>query len=170
MSVLVTYMSVTGNTKKIAEAIYGEIGGKKDIKPMDEVRSLDGYALSFVGLPIHSGGAPLKAKEFLEKNDKGKKVALFFTHAAFADPKMPQSADLVKNEQKKARDAAAGAVLLGSFDSRGVLANDVAKNCLSSPEPIVQQFGKVQSLTMGHPDANELFKAKSFAKEMMAKK
>ena len=32
MSVLVAYFSQTGNTKKVAEAIYGEIAGSKEIK------------------------------------------------------------------------------------------------------------------------------------------
>jgi len=32
MKTLVTYMTQTGNTKRIAEAIYGEITGEKDIK------------------------------------------------------------------------------------------------------------------------------------------
>ncbi len=35
MKVIVTYMSRTGNTKKVAEAIFQEIKGKKEIKPMD---------------------------------------------------------------------------------------------------------------------------------------
>lgn len=171
MTVLVTYMSVTGNTKKVADAIYGEIGGKKEIKPMDEVKSLDGYELSFIGFPIHSGGVPTKVKEFLEKHAKGKKMAIFFTHAAFADPKiMPGSDVLIKNEQQKAREAAAGAILLGSFDCRGVLGDDVAKRCLSSPDPVIQQFGKAHPLTLGHPDATELSQARAFAREMMTKK
>ncbi len=40
MKTLVTYMSQTGNTKKIAEAIYGELEGEKDIKPIAEVKVL----------------------------------------------------------------------------------------------------------------------------------
>ena len=33
MKTLVTYMSQTGNTKRVAEAIFKEIKGKKEIKP-----------------------------------------------------------------------------------------------------------------------------------------
>jgi len=36
---LVTYMSKTGNTKKVAEAIFDEINGEKEIKTIDEVDS-----------------------------------------------------------------------------------------------------------------------------------
>ncbi len=36
MKVIVTYMSQTGNTKKVAEAIFQEIKGKKEIKPSPE--------------------------------------------------------------------------------------------------------------------------------------
>ena len=41
MKSLVTYMSQTGNTKKIAEAIFEELPGEKEIKPLDEVFETD---------------------------------------------------------------------------------------------------------------------------------
>ena len=46
-----TYMSQTGNTKKIAEAIYDAIPQPKEIKRVEEVTSLEGYDLSFLGFP-----------------------------------------------------------------------------------------------------------------------
>lgn len=171
MTVLVTYMSVTGNTKKVAEAIYGAIGGMKEIKPMDQVSSLDWYDLVFIGFPIHSFNVPAAAKEFLQNRAKGKRIVLFYTHASFADPNsMPESVDLVKLIQKNVHDAASGSKVLGVFDSRGVLAEEVATKCLSNPDPKVQVFGKIRPMTMGHPDAAELSKAKEFAMEMMAKR
>ena len=32
MKLLVTYLSQTGNTKKVAEAIYGELSGDKELQ------------------------------------------------------------------------------------------------------------------------------------------
>jgi flavodoxin len=51
--VLVAYMTSTGNTKKIAEAIYSEIATEKEIKPVREVQNLEGYDLAFLGFPTH---------------------------------------------------------------------------------------------------------------------
>ena len=65
MKVLVGYMSKTGNTKKIAEAIYNEIEAEKEIKSLEEVNSLDGYDLAFLGFPVHAYGPDKKAYRWL---------------------------------------------------------------------------------------------------------
>ena len=57
MKILVTYRTRSGNTKKIAEAIYGEISAEKIIKPWQEVENLDEYDFSFIGFPIERMGA-----------------------------------------------------------------------------------------------------------------
>ncbi|MDW5564287.1 MAG: flavodoxin family protein [Methanomassiliicoccus sp.] len=169
MTILVTYMSVTGNTKKVADAIYGEIEGEREIKPMDQVSSLDGYELSFVGFPIYSFNVPPLAMAFLEKA-KGKRVALFYTHASFPEPEvMPGSEGLVKSIHQNVQDATAGVVVVKTFDCRGELAENVARKCLSSDDPMVQMFGKLRNMTLGHPDATELAAAKAFAKGTLAK-
>jgi flavodoxin len=169
MTVLVTYMSLTGNTKKVAEAIYEEIAGEKEIKPMEEVDSLDGYELAFIGFPTHQMSVPAKAKEFISGKAAGKRVALFATHAAFVDAAIPQSADLVKGIQVKGREAAAGASLAGYADFRGTLAENVADKCLASPDPTIQMFGKLRPMTVGQPDDNELARARAFARAMTEK-
>jgi flavodoxin len=52
MKTLVTYFSQTGKTRLVAEAIYGAVSGDKEIKEFDQVGSLDGYDLAFIGFPI----------------------------------------------------------------------------------------------------------------------
>ncbi len=120
MKVLVTYMSKSGNTKKVAEAIFEEISDEKEIKTIDEVDSIEDYDLAFLGFPIHGFGPDKKAKKFLEEHCTDKKrVALFITHASPEDhEELP--AFLTKFEQ-----AAAGANLLGMFDCQGELAKGV---------------------------------------------
>lgn len=49
MKTVVACMSQTGNTRKVAEAIFGEIQGEKEIKELSELDGLEGYDLSFVG-------------------------------------------------------------------------------------------------------------------------
>ncbi len=54
MKVLFTYRTLTGNTKKVIDAMYDELQVEKDIKPWDEVQSLEDYGLTFVGFPIEA--------------------------------------------------------------------------------------------------------------------
>ena len=50
MKVLVTYYSETGNTEKVAKAIYDGIQrAEKEILPIEEVASVDVYDLIFCG-------------------------------------------------------------------------------------------------------------------------
>src|SRR5512137_1891517 len=66
--VLVAYMTSTGNTKKVAEAIYGEISAEKEIKPIQEVQSLGGYDLAFLGFPTHGYGPDKKTREMIARH------------------------------------------------------------------------------------------------------
>ena len=163
MKVIVTYMSQTGNTKKVAEAIFQEIKGKKEIKPMEEVNSLDGYDLAFIGFPIQGYAPAGDAKSFLEERTKGKNIALFVTHAAPEDnPEIKKGLDLCKA-------AAGGAEILGVFDCRGELSQAVADFMLNSGDPSMVEDAKKRSTTIGQPDATRLKKARNFAREIMKK-
>ena len=52
MRILVAYMSVTGNTRKVAEAIYDVITEEKEIGELKDLESLEGYDLIFLGFPF----------------------------------------------------------------------------------------------------------------------
>ena len=79
---LVTYLSQTGNTKKIADAIFESLEGDKTIEPVDEVQETRDYSLIFIGFPVHSHSVPYKIEGFLRKIPEGKKIALFSTHSS----------------------------------------------------------------------------------------
>ena len=113
MKVIVVYMSQTGNTKKVAEAIFQEIQAEKDIKELKDVDSLDGYDFAFIGFPMHYGGPAKQAKNFLEKHVQGKKIALFVTHATREDSKALQK------WLAKCKKAATEADLIGFFNCQG---------------------------------------------------
>ena len=115
MKVLVAYFSQTGKTKSVAEAIFESIGGEKELKKLDEVDSLEGYDLSFIGFPIIAFGPAKEGKEFLEQKAAGKKVALFITHAA------PEDQEGVEAWLDKCREAASSAELVGFFHCQGEL-------------------------------------------------
>ncbi len=160
MKVLVAYMSQTGNTKKVAEAIYQEIGGDKEIKRLDEVKSLAGYDLAFLGFPVHAAGPDKKAKNFLESQTKGCKVALFVTHGT------PEGHEELLPCLAKFRETVAGATLLGMFDCRGQMAKAIHLMMRLSSDPEWRRRGKDNS-DQGLPDAPRIELARAFAREIM---
>ena len=163
MKVIVTYMSQTGNTKRVAEAIFQEIKGKKEIKPMEEVGSLDGYDLAFIGFPIQAYEPAGDAKNFLEQRTKGKNIAIFVTHAT------PEDHPEIKEWLDKCKAVAAGANIFGVFDCQGELSQAVADFMLNSGDPSMVEDAKKRSTTVGQPDATRLKKARDFAREIAKK-
>ncbi len=162
MKTLVAYFSQTGNTKKVAEAIYEEISGDKEIRELGEVESLEGYDLAFIGFPIHASNPANPAKEWLGKNAAGKKIALFVTHAA------PEDAEDLKAILDRCREAAAGSELVGLFDCQGELADAIIDFLKKSDNPRHQAFAEYGPQTKGQPDQSRLEKARNFARQVMA--
>jgi flavodoxin len=161
MRVLVAYMSKTGNTKRVAEAISEGISDAKDVKPISAVGNLDGYDIAFLGFPVLRGGPDKKSKEILEKLCvKDKNVALFITHASPEDShELPQTLD-------KFRRAARGAKLVDMFDCQGELANGVRLVMSILPDAQLRRWAK-QDTSKGQPDKNRLEKARAFSGKVM---
>ena len=163
MRTLVTYHTQTGNTKKVAEAIYGALEGEREIAPMEKVDDLSGYDLAFVGFPVHAHTAARPAAEFLEGKCQGKCLALFMNHATPED-----AADLFAMIDR-CTVAAAGAQVVGVFNCQGELADDVMEKLLKSDHPQMQMFGEQGKFTQGQPDASRLERAAAFARQVAAK-
>ncbi len=160
--VLVTYQSQTGNTKKVAEAIYEAIPEPKEIRPIQEAQSLEEYDLIFMGFPIHGSGPNPKAKSYLESNTKDKRIALFITHAAPEDaPEMPESV-------QKFCDAAGEADILDVFHCQGQLSSIVKTVMRFAPDPQIREWARMDN-SKGQPNASRLEKAAYFAKRVLEK-
>lgn len=87
MKILVTYSSKTGNTKRLAEAIYAGLEAQdKEIKTIKEVANIEEYDIIFVGYWVDRGGANQEAKDFMT-TIKGKKVGIFATLGYWPDSK-----------------------------------------------------------------------------------
>ncbi len=65
----------------------------KEIRKWDEPDGEEEYDLTFVGFPVHKFGPDESQRGFLKKYTKGKKVALFITHAM--PPEAPMAFSLV---------------------------------------------------------------------------
>jgi len=164
MRTLVTYVSNTGNTRKVADAIFEELPPEKEIKEVSEVTGgLEGYDLVFVGFPINAFGPNPKARDFLEKQTAGHRIAIFITHGA------PDDHEDVQTWMEKARQAASGADVVGVFNCQGEVDPAVVDFLLKSEDPKLREFGKAAPLTKGQPDESRLEKARSFARKIIDK-
>lgn len=157
--ILVTYLSQTGNTKKIAEAIFEGLEGDKTIKPMDEVQEIEGYSLIFIGFPVHSHSVPYKIESFLQKIPQGGKIALFSTHGSLP------GGHLATEALEHAAVIASKAKVLGTFSCRGKVSMAALEILSKSPEHKV--WAEMAPSSQTHPDEGDLEDAKSFAKWVM---
>ena len=154
--ILVTYISWTGNTKTIAEAIFEALEGDAAIKPIDEVQNLDMYDLLFIGFPVHSHSVPLKAEELLKTIPSKKKVALFSTHGSLTGSRLSREA------LEHATILASKAQLLGSFSCRGKVSLQAMDVLSKSPEH--KAWVEMAASAQTHPDEHDLEDARAFAK------
>jgi flavodoxin len=162
MNVLVSYMSDTGNTKKVAEAIYGEIDEEKTIVPIKDLETIEGYDLAFLGFPIKQMGPDKKTVQILKKHCIfGRRVVLFITHAAPEDaPDLPPMLD-------KFSEAAAGAEIVDMFDCQGELSKSVKRIMSIMPSKKIRHWAKTDC-SQGQPDESRIAAARAFARETMA--
>lgn len=157
------YISETGNTKKVAQAIYDEIPGEKDFMPICDVPDSSIYGLIFMGFPVHQFGPDKKATMRMKQHCvPGRKVALFVTHAA------PESAPELQGWLSKFKEYASGAELVGFFDCQGQMSAPVKMVLRLSRDKRMRDWAKADN-SKGQPDEARIRKAKEFAREMLEK-
>jgi len=147
---IIVYLSYTGNTKQIAEAIYK--GMKPGIDQCDIVKLrktdpkiLDGYDLIGIGSPVRLGKMPFELKEFIAGIDslEGKHCLVFNTHAALPVGFMREAVTALKEK---------GLVVIGF------------KNWYCS---VYLPYVPKPYFTDGHPDDIDLKEAEDFGREMV---
>jgi flavodoxin len=161
MKTLVTYLSQTGNTEKLARAIYEEIHMEKDITPLKDVGSVEQYEVIFCGFPVHSHSVPPAAAEFIRKLPPGKKLAIFSTHGS------RRGGQLAVTALEQAVSLAVKAKVLGTFGCRGKVSQQLIDTLMNNPEHKAWAI-EAQGAT-NHPDQADLEDGKEFAREMMAR-
>jgi flavodoxin I len=162
MKALVTYYSETGNTEKLARAIYegaGQVG--KEIAPIDKARDLEVYDLIFCGFPVHAQGLPAKVESFLKTIPKGKKLALFGTHGSL------KGGQLAITAFYQALGVSVRERVIGTFACRGKVKLSLLDQLAKKPEHKAW-VAEAQSAT-GHPDEAELEDGREWARGMVAK-
>ncbi len=156
---LVTYFSRTGNTQKVAEAIFDEIPGDKVLKPMAEVEDLAPYQNIFAGFPVQTHSVPYPAEVFLKRIPGGKKVALFSTHGSVT------GSNLSREALEYASVLVSKAGLVGTFSCRGKVSMKALEVLMKSPEH--EAWADMAASAATHPDEHDLAEARVFARWAM---
>lgn len=160
MNILVTYYSETGNTRKVAEAIFvGIESSHKKLLPIDQVNDLGIQDLIFCGFPVIHHGLPVKMTHFLQKIPPGKKLALFATHGSLRGGEKAIAAFYA------ALSLANGQSILGTFGCRGQVKFQLLDALIEQPQNRTWAI-EAQSAN-GHPDSADLEDARSFTKLML---
>ncbi|MFB0565943.1 MAG: flavodoxin family protein [Candidatus Aminicenantaceae bacterium] len=152
---LVTYFSQTGNTRKIAEAIFSSLENDKEIKPVEEVHDLGKYGLIFIGFPVHSHSVPLKIQNFIKNIQEHQKIAFFSTHGSLTGSRLSREAI------EHAVILASKAKVLGTFSCRGKVSMKALEILRRSPEH--KAWADMAVSASFHPDEDDLEDARAFA-------
>ena len=162
MKVLVSYYSDTGNTQKVAEAIFdGITESEKEICLATEASNLSDYDLVFCGFPVHSMGLPAKMETFVKGLPEGTKVAFFATHGSL------RGGELAITAFYSALSLAKNLNVMGTFGCRGAVKPDIIEALLKKSE--FRGWALEAQSAAGHPDEADLDDAKAFAEAMMTK-
>ena len=77
MKSLVVYSSQSGNTKKLAEAVFEALPEGKEITPVDGAPDPKGYDFVAVGFWLKGGDPDPKSLEYLKKNFLDRPLAFY---------------------------------------------------------------------------------------------
>lgn len=148
MKSLVIYSSQTENTKKLADVVYENLDGEKDIFFVEEAPLAKEYDLIAVGFWFMAGKPDPKSAQFLETLGKDDKVFLFATHGA------KKGSDHVKNAVDHAIGLTNNAKIAGSFTCQGEVNPKVLEKVKQKPEPPVWLVDADDAV--GHPNEEDL--------------
>jgi flavodoxin len=128
MKALVTYFSESGNTEKLAQAIYeGVNASAKEIASISEASANEADVI-FVGFPVHASSVPTKVEKFIKAIPQGKMVAFFVTHGSL------RGGQLAITALHYALSLALNLSVLGTFGCRGQVKPEIIEALLQKPE------------------------------------
>ena len=161
MKALITYYSQTGNTEKIARAIYEAIHFEKEILPVRDVKTLQGYDIIFAGFPVQAHSVPAAFLPFFKNLPAGQPIALFCTHGSLRGGHLPKQAI------EHAIGLASRMKILGTFCVRGKVNPQVIDSLAKRIEH--QAWAEEALGASEHPTAADLADATEFVKTILAK-
>ncbi len=158
MKSLIVYSSQTENTKKLADVVYENLDGQKDIFPVEEAPLAKEYDLIAVGFWLMAGKPDPKSAQFLETLGKDDKVFLFATHGA------KKGSDHAQNAVNNAISLTDNANIAGSFTCQGEVNPKVLEKVKQKPEPPVW-IGDADG-AVGHPNQEDFLALKKIVSNL----
>jgi flavodoxin len=160
MNILVAYYSETGNTRKLAEAIFAALRhADKKLLPIDQAGDLGPYDLIFCGFPVMHHGIPAVVTRFLQGIPPGKKIALFATHGAL------RGGEKASGAFYSALSLLKGQAVIGTFGCRGQVRPQLIEEWMEAPQH--RAWAREALSAHGQPDASDLADAREFAENML---
>ena len=161
MKALVAYFTQTGNTEKLAKAVFEAIDVEKDIQPITDLQGAEGYDMVFCGFPVHAHSVPTAVQEFIKGLPAGQKLAIFSTHGSL------RGGQLAVTAMEHAMSLAANAKVLGQFGCRGKVSYKILDALMKKPEH--KAWVEEAQGAASHPNKADLEDGQDFARKMMAK-
>lgn len=163
MKALVTYYSQTGNTEKIARAIYEAIPihVEKELLPVQDVKGASGYDIIFVGFPVHAHSVPAKLLPFFKNLPPGSNIALFCTHGSLRGGQLPRQA------LEHAIGLSDSTKILGTFSVRGRVDEKILESLMKLAEH--RAWAEEAQGANEHPSEADLADTREFARSVLAK-
>ena len=161
MKALVTYYTQTGNTEKVARWIYDAIHTEKDIIPVQELKSVEGYDVIFCGFPVQAHSVPGKVHSLFRMLPEGQKIAFFCTHGSLRGGQLPKQA------AEHAVSLASKAKVLGTFGCQGKVDPQVISFLQEKPEH--RAWAEEALGADGHPDETDLADVREFVGSIIAR-
>lgn len=168
MKTQVLYKSRTGNTEKIAKAIFEAVPGKyKDIARLDGQTDYEMGDIYFIGFWTDRGSASVDILDYLGSL-QGKKIALFGTCGMGGNPEYFKKIEenirvFIENDNE----------YLGAFLCQGKMPISVRDKYvkMKNAENEKQMDAMIRNFDMAmlHPDENDVKRAKAFVKEIYDK-
>lgn len=180
MKVLVTYYSETGNTEKIAKAIYEEASKEHEahLKKVKDVNAeaFDDYDLIFLGSACHSSDLAAPVKKLLKGLPESPKFKLagFFTHSVWNPEQNEQGQAIFDEWASKCINSFERISKEKQIDFKGYY------HCQGSPKFRIRLFIRSTIIksrsewkeyiqeARKHPTQKDLEKASEFARKIMS--
>ena len=147
MKSLVVYSSQTGNTRKLADAVFEALPGEKKIFPVDEAPDPSDYDFITVGFWFMQGKPDPKSTEYLAKVGK-ESLFLFATHAAGA------GSEHAIHGMEVAKSLASESDILGTYSCQGEASPKILEKASKKPEPPVWLADAPDA--NGHPNSADI--------------
>lgn len=170
MKILIAFFSQTGNTRKLAGALYEELaaGNQVDLAPIDVTGpdAAGAYDLVFVGSPCHAGDLSAQAKSFLAglPQQGTFKLAGFITHASSAYERAGFEKCIASFETIS---GAKRIPFLGCFDCQGYLSPDIQPYVKKARKVSDDEWNAIIEKMTGRPNAEDEKDARLFARSVI---